>query len=333
MKWKDRGFWVSHHFYWQSLAYYFYYSVRFRSFTFFAAGDPAIDMGGMLDEEKSDIYALLPQDKLPKTIFYDGQPVTMKKLEKAGIIFPCITKPNIGFRGYKVVKANDLDQLNNFLKQQDQSREWLIQEFVDYKREFSILFYRYPSSAKKGITSFIEKIYPAISGDGFKSIGQLIEAYHNPFLDEEVIIDNWKDRWEEVPESGKKIILDPIGNYSRGAKFFSLQEKIDQELVEATARFFAEVKGLDFFRMDFKSDSIDAYKNGNFKILEVNGMKSEPLHMYDRIHGFWDNTKCIHQHWKIIRDIVKERNKQGTFRFPTTVHGLKALLAVKRLVK
>lgn len=333
MKWKDRGFWVSHHFYWQSLAYYFYYSARFRSFTFFTAGDPAIDMGGMLDEDKSDIYRLLPQGKVPHTIIYKGRSVTSEELENVNISFPCIAKPNIGFRGYKVMYAHNLNQLNHFLLQQDQSREWLIQEFVDFQREFSLLFYRYPDSGKCGITSFIEKIYPAVTGDGQKTIGQLIDAYHNPFLDEQVIQTNWQKRWHEVPDVGEKIILDPIGNYSRGAKFFSLQEEIDEELVEATSRFFADVKGLYFFRMDFKANSIEDYKSGDFKILEVNGMKSEPLHMYDKRHGFGENAKTIHQHWKIVRDIVRERKRDKNFRFPTTAYGLKALFAIKRLVK
>lgn len=333
-KFKDKGFWVSNHFYWQSMLHYLWYSARFQSFTFFSACDPAIDLGGMLDENKSDIYRLLPDKFVPKTIKVKGQHTTcMTDLEMAGLSFPLIVKPNIGFRGYKVVKVLDLYELQSYLNVCDSDREWLIQEFLDYGREFSLLYYRIPGTQESGITSLVEKIYPFIIGDGKNTLGKLIDNYENPFMDREVVRKRWKDNYYKVPAEGDKIILDEIGNYARGSKFYDLREEIDESLQTATSTFFNDVKGLDFFRMDFKSNSLEDYKNGDFKILEINGAKSEPIHIYDPQSTFAGNAKIIKDHWVTIRDIVSARRKDNTYSFPSTRYGLKSLLAIKKLVK
>ena len=152
-------------------------------------------------------------------------------------------------------------------------------------------------------------------------------------MDRDTLEHRFKDRWDTIPNMNESVVLDEIGNYSRGSKFFSLQNMIDDSLVLATDQFFREIKGLDFFRMDFKAHSLADYKEGKFKILEVNGMKSEPLHIYDPQYSHWENTKTTHRHWSIIRDIVKERKSSQGYKFPSTFYGIKSLFAIKKLVK
>ena len=329
---KDRGFWVSHHFYWQSLLHYFLYSARFRSFTFFSACDPAIELGGMLDENKSDIYKLLPSQYVPKTINLKPPDLDLNEIQAQGMQFPLIVKPNIGFRGYKVALVDNSKELQSYLQQQDPHREWLIQEYLDHKREYSLLFYRFPDGSRHGISSLIEKIYPFVTGDGKATLGTLVDNYENAFLDRQELMRRLHDRLDVIPAAGEKIQLDTIGNYSRGSKFFSLMEHINDDLIAATLSHFKEVKNMDFFRMDFKADDLEAYKAGRFGILEINGTKSEPLHIYDRRYGFWQRSKILIDHWKIIAGIVRNRRSISNYQFPSTIVGLKSLFAIKKLV-
>ena len=68
MKWADAGFWKSLLFFCrQSVLYYWLLSVWYRSFTWYGAANPAIAHAGMLNEQKSTIYPLLPADYLPAT--------------------------------------------------------------------------------------------------------------------------------------------------------------------------------------------------------------------------------------------------------------------------
>ena len=84
--------------------------------------------------------------------------------------------------------------------------------------------------------------------------------------------------------------------------------------------------------MDFKADSLEGYKEGKFGILEINGTKSEPLHIYDPQYNFFKRVKILKHHWSIIRDIVNARLKHTDFKFPSTSYGLKSLFAIKKLV-
>ena len=286
------------------------------------------------DENKSDIYKILPNEYVPTTVSVRVGDDYSSVLETSGLKYPLIIKPNVGYKGYKVVKVDKEYHLKNFLDLQDERREWLVQEYVSYNCEYSLLFYRNPLNGKAGISSLIEKIYPSVTGDGKKNLRTLVDEYFNPFLNRELLNERTTDEsWVSVPKAGSKIILDTIGNYSRGAKFLSLMDKVDDRLIKATSGHFEKVEGLDFFRLDFKADSLEDYSNGNFGILEVNGAKSEPLHIYDPRYGFTQRMKIIIDHWSIIRSIVRARMKIGNYRFPSTRYGLKSLFAIKKLVK
>ena len=161
MKIFDRGYWTAQHFYWQSMYHYLLNGARFRSMTFFSACNPAIDLGGMLYDRKTDIYNLLPQYFVPATTIETSRSAAQSFNEKNNLNFPLIVKPNVGLKGFKVYKIGSVEELNAFFEENDvKQREWLLQEYIDYKKEFSVLFYRYPLEQQTGVSSFIEKSYP-----------------------------------------------------------------------------------------------------------------------------------------------------------------------------
>ncbi len=329
-KQSDRGYWVSKLFYYQSISYYFLYCIRFLSIHFYAATNPAIKYGGMLDDRKSDIYKLLPPQWIPKTKLITNQNDT-KQTNEEEIGFPLIIKPDIGFKGFLVAKLDNEDQLAEY-KQLYGSKDFLLQEYVDFQREFSILIYRYPKHGEVGVSSFIEKTYPEIVGDGLKTIEQLINEKQNPFLKKKWIKDTLQDRLSNVLEKGKSLRIDTIGNYSRGSKFHSLNESIDEELIDWAKNLFDHIDGIDFCRLDLKADSVTEMKKGKFTILELNGVKSEPLHIYDPKYSVPTIIKDVHIHWMILTRIVKERI-QLSYKMPPLLDGVRSWWIAKNLVK
>lgn len=328
MKILDRGYWVSQHFYWQSLYYYFLDCARFRSIAYFSVCNSAIDYGGMLDDRKTDIYELLPQHIVPSTSIVTSIDSANSFIINNNLKFPLIIKPNIGLKGFKVFKLNSTEELNTFFKENEiLEREWILQEFIDYQREYSVLFYRYPKQQKYGISSFIEKSYPHVYGDGLNTLKTLVEQYNNPFLDKEEVYKRHSERLDQIPEKGEKIILDFIGNYSRGAKFHDKMEFVSDEMSSMLYQLFRKIDGLNFFRIDFKSDSIKDFLNGDFKVIEINGMKSEPLHIYDSRNSFVQNRRTIKEHWNIIENIVLDQ-KELLKEIPGTRETIKSLVAI-----
>lgn len=308
MKILDRGYWISKHFYWQSLVHWFANGIRFRSMTFFSAGNPAINLGGMLSDKKTEFYDILPQHLLPATTITTNMDDAKAFMQLHGLQYPMIIKPNTGLKGMMVEKLySDKDLQDFFADEEHRDREWLLQEFLGQEREFAVLFYKYPKSGKYGISSFIEKIYPSLTADGKHTYRELIDAYKNPFLEKAFALKKFAAELDNIPGKGTKIVLDEIGNYSRGAKFFSLNEEVDAPMVEAYYDHYKELTGLNFFRIDCKADTLEDCKNGNYKILEVNGMKGEPLHIYDPKSTFFGNVKALRLHWSHIQQVVKEQ--------------------------
>jgi len=333
MKILDRGYWVSQHFYWQSMCHYLANGVRFKSMTYFSACNPAIALGGMLHDRKTDIYSLLPKHIVPFTSVIASRSDAEEMMQQNNLSFPVIIKPNVGLKGFKVYKINCIKEFSIFFDANDVSeREWLLQEYLDHEQEFSVLFYKYPLEKSFGISSLVNKEYPFVVGDGKTTLGKLIKKYKNPFLQKTSILKKYENDLNDIVPEGKKIILDYIGNYSRGAKFYSLMDKVDSEMSEMLADLFKEVKGLNFFRIDFKANSISSFKEGHFKVLEINGMKSEPLHIYDPKSQFLTNVKVIKEHWGIISKLTKQQQSLA-IELPSFKQGLKSLRLIKKMVK
>lgn len=329
-KWKDRGYWVSHHFYWQSILHYLCNTVRFRSLTYFSVVNPAIPFGGMLNDRKSDIDAIIPARYRPITTTYDPQQDLSKQLAHAGLSFPIIIKPDVGLKGHHVRKVNTLAEAQALLSHANLDQRWLLQSYVDYDREFSILYHHNTHTHRYGVSSLIEKQYPYVTGDGRATLAQLIDTYPNAYIDRDWIAQKWRDQLTHVPPDGQKIILDDIGNYSRGASFHSMMSAISPELVEQCKTIFDDFEGIHFFRMDLKADSLEGFLSGDFKVIEINGAKGEPLHIYDRQHSFWSNMLDISKHWRLISDIVVAQRRQG-LAFPSNIEGLKALRQIMQV--
>ncbi len=330
MKILDRGYWTSQHFYWQSMYHYLLNGARFRSMTFFSACNPAIDLGGMLHDRKTDIYDLLPQHIVPATTIITSRTASDSFIKKNNLQFPLIVKPNVGLKGFKVFKIGNEDELNSFFEDNDvNEREWLLQEYIDYKKEFSVLFYRYPREQKFGVSSFIEKTYPHVIGDGKKTLKTLIEQYKNPYLLKDNVYKRLVSDLHIIPKKGSKIILDFIGNYSRGAKFHSRMEFVSDEMSSMLSSLFRKADGLNFFRIDLKSNSVEDFLEGKFKVLEINGMKSEPLHIYDADSTFVDNSRIIREHWSIIENITREQ-KELLDGLPTFRQGIKSWISIMK---
>ena len=78
-----------------------------------------------------------------------------------------------------------------------------------------------------------------------------------------------------------------------------------------------------------KSNSVEDFLKGKFKVLEINGMKSEPLHIYDAGSTFRDNSRIIKEHWSIIENITKDQREllEG---LPTLRQGIKSLISMKK---
>jgi len=292
-----------------------YYAIRARHPFFFSNTNPVIENGGFMGESKHNIYQHLPENYLPKTALIRAQDITTEAIlshaGELGITYPFILKPNIGERGFRVERIDDYHTLEHYLLDRPHV-DLLIQEYVTHPVELSVMYHRLPHTPEGKVTSVCIKEMLAVTGDGKRTLRELILDYPRAKLQWEVMEERWKDEMENVLPADQNKTLMPIGNHCRGAMFLNGNAHIDEALNKAFDRVSQGSNGIFYGRFDLRCSSIEAIKQGDtFKILEYNGVSAEPAHIYHPGYSLWQAYKDIAAHWRIIFLIHRQQLRQG----------------------
>ena len=293
--------------------YFVYVCLKARSFFFFSAANPSIETGGMFFESKWKIFELIPKQYYPATIYIDAADdlqSTIQKMTVAGIAFPVIAKPDRGERGWCVKKLNNVIELEAYKR--SVVIPFLIQAYSAYPLEFSIFYYRHPSSDKGAVTSVTLKKLLSVTGDGGSTIEQLIERNDRAVLQSTILKKSEQINLSRILKYGEEEILVPYGNHVRGAMFLDYNNILDEQLVNTFDTISKSINGFYFGRYDLRCASIEDLKQGkNFAILELNGAGAEPAHIYQPGFSFFKAQKVITAHYEMMYAAAKENKKRG----------------------
>jgi len=314
-----------------------FYAIRSRSLFFFSTVNPVIETGGVFGESKINILNRIPKDYLPVTIFIKAETseeIVLQKLKTSNLTYPIIAKPNVGERGLLVAKIENESELLQYT--QSNKVDFLIQEFISLALEVSILHYRFPDQQKGKVTSICIKDTLKVTGDGVSNIESLMEKYPRAKLQLERFQSEFSELLKQVPKKGELVELEPIGNHCRGTTFLNGNEHIDENLDRIFDAISLQMEGIYYGRFDMKCSSIDAIKKGEkFKVLEFNGIASEPAHIYDPSYPVWKAYKDIYQHWKIIYQIGKQQRAKGidSMKLKEVVDSLRTYFSYLKMIK
>jgi len=114
-----------------------------------------------------------------------------------------------------------------------------------------------------------------------------------------------------VPAEGETLLLEPIGNHARGTKFINGNHLIDQTLRDVFQPVWENMEGVYFGRFDLKCASLDALWRGEFTVMEMNGVFSEPAHVYDPANSIGGIYRDYYHHWKSMYHISRAQSKRG----------------------
>jgi hypothetical protein len=299
--------------------FYFWQSLRARSLAFFTAINPALYMGGFYGTPKSEINKLIPDKFLPWSLLIlekdKDSELVISALKQAGIPFPVILKPNVGERGLNVHKVASESALETLLH--TTSGDVLIQEYVNYPLEATVLCYSIPGSGKSDITSVCTKEFLRVTGDGASTLEELIRKTPRALLQLDRLSKRFKLDW--IPDSGQEVALEPIGNHNRGTKFINANHLIDDDLREVFVPLLQNMEGVNFGRFDLRAQSMKDLKQGrHFKVLEFNGVNAEPVHIYDPDYPVWKAYRDLWRQWQLLGRIALEQRKLGVDYCPTS---------------
>ena len=324
--------WTTSMFYVPNLPYAFYLAVRAKHTAFFSAANPCIKSSGNGTESKFTTINLVPEKFRPKTIIItENTPfeVVISEIKKHQITYPLIAKPDIGFRGLLVQKINNQTALKTYLEKYPIAI--LIQEFLAYENECGIFYHRKPNEKKGCISSITLKRFLSVIGDGNSSVKELILADDRAKRYLDLFQKIHQEKLDEIPKIGKKVTLTSIGNHSKGTQFINGNHLISKKLEQTFDALSASIPGWYYGRVDVKYNSFSALENGtDFKILEINGILSEPTDMYDaENYTYLKALKTIRTHWKALFEIAVANHKEYQVPYKSPTFFIKEMLALR----
>ena len=301
-------------FYLPMTPYWLYQAVRAKSLTFFTAVNPGIVAGGFYGEHKIEIIKHISSEYLAKTIFIplDTAFEELPKLLINNVLqYPIIAKPNIGERGTLVAKIHSVVELYQY--HQSANADYLIQEFITYPIELGVLFSRMPTDKIGKVSSVTLKEFLSVTGDGKSTIEELVLQNTRARFQLKSLQKRLGKSMQNVLSLGENYLLEPIGNHCRGTKFVNANHLINNQLHEVISKVSEGFDGFYYGRFDMKVESIDdLYEGKNIRIMELNGVSSDPGHIYDPRYYLWQAYSDLMWHWKRAADISIINQKKGT---------------------
>ncbi|MDX5585734.1 MAG: D-alanine--D-alanine ligase [Aureibaculum sp.] len=325
--------WPTFMFYAPLIPYYIISAIKAKHPVFFLTINPAIKYSGHGTESKYETIQMIPQRYRPLSILiHSGSTINdvLLKIKEKNIHFPLIAKPDIGFRGYLVKKIDSKDELELYLKKN--KLDIIIQEFIDYKKECGILYYRLPGEKQGKITSITLKKFLTVTGNGKSNLSELIITDKRAYLYYSLLKNIHKEKMFNIPKDGELIKLTVIGNHSKGTQFLNGNHLISVDLEQTFDVINDHIDGWNYGRLDIKYNSFEELTTGvNFKILEINGIISEPTHIYDPTNAsYFDAIKNIKKHWEIMNVIALKNHSVFKIPYPKIKPYIKDLLWLRK---
>lgn len=328
-------YWPASMFYIPNIPFALYHAVKAKNLVFYTAVNPSIENSGIGTESKHKIQQLIPKKYLPKTVFHTANSDiidTIKNVRNTIVSYPLIAKPDIGFRGLLVKKLNSEKELKKYLKKYP--IDILIQEFLTEKYECGIFYLRFPNEKKGRITSITLKEFLHVTGNGKQTLNDLIKNDDRAKNYYSLLKNNTSIPLNTVIKKGEKIKLSDIGNHSKGTKFINGNHLISQKLEDSLNHLNKQIDGWFYGRIDVKYTSFDSLENGDFKILELNGILAEPTHIYDASNSnYFKALKEIRTHWKSLYKIARYNHDKNKVPYRSTIGLLKDVNQLKRYTK
>ena len=280
---------------------------------FFTTANPLIPTGGLFGASKYDLLKHLPAKWVPETYYskdLSKEQNILTSLQQNSIIFPVVLKPDLAERGVGVQIVDSANELNRIAH--TITYPVVIQNFIHSTLEFGVFFIKHPDAEKGKIVSIVQKEFLTVKGDGKSTILELMSANDRSYLTLEKWIKNKNPLLPKVPAFNENLIIEPIGNHNRGTKFINANHLINQQMADIFTDICKHLPEFYYGRIDLKCKDIsDLYSGNNISVMEVNGINSEPAHIYDPGISYLTGLKTVLNHWDEIYKIAKINRQRG----------------------
>jgi len=305
-------------------------SLRHGSLSLPTLANPLIEVGGLWGESKKVYLDMVSGEEHRWLARY----VTLTRGEsdrvgdsrravelsrEAGLTFPLVAKPDVGWQGYGVRPIASEPELRAYVDAFPESATLMLQEMIAWEGEAGIFYVRQPGEEKGKVISVTLRYFPHVVGDGVRTVHDLILADQRA---------SWKaglhlglqeghggvsaETLGHIPETGEIVRLSFIGSIRVGSLYRDADEYITPEL---TARFDAISRSMPEFhygRYDVRFASVERLREGkDFRIIEINGAGSEPISAWDPEMMLWQVYARLLRQQRLLFEIGARNRARG----------------------
>jgi membrane protein DedA with SNARE-associated domain len=305
VKWE---FWPAWLFYSPVALFCTYLGIRYRSFSLPTAANLNQRNGGIVGESKIEILQTLMATSPDLTS--DGYLVPpgplSARIEKIRdicyrneICFPFVLKPDAAQRGAGFKKIQSPEEVEQYLVQV--SAPLVLQKYVAGPKEAGIFYYRFPAESKGHIFGITRKEFPVATGDGVRTLRELIMADSRARLIAPTYLGRFAAETDRVLERGERVRLVEAGNHCQGCIFQDGGDLYTEELRARFDEISQKLPGFYIGRYDIRYMSDEELQAGNgFQIIELNGAASEATNIYDESNSLWSAYATLYRQWKLV---------------------------------
>ncbi len=297
-------FWPAWAAYLPLLPYLTYLAIRHRSMTLFTAANPGIETGGFAGESKSRILTHLVSKAPPGAVA--GFRVVRNAEEVLAVVeglqFPAVLKPDVGERGAGVAVVRSIEQVREYFENAPDGDRIILQRYVPGV-EFGVYYVRYPDEARGRVASITRKLFPRVTGDGVRTLGELILSDSRAVCMADAYLASCKLSMDAVPAMGASVQLVELGSHCRGSVFLDGSDLMTDVLNEAVDRVAQAHPGFYIGRFDIRAASERDFQEGKFQVIELNGVSAEPAHIYDPAVSLVEAYRTMMWQWRTAFEI------------------------------
>ncbi|MEO7941123.1 MAG: hypothetical protein ABIR55_21070 [Burkholderiaceae bacterium] len=298
--------------------------VRHGSFTLPSAVNPGITSGGLVGEGKMEYFDAMGDSARAATAAHiaigTSEPRDLSHLLErmlgAGLDFPLVAKPDIGWCGYGVRLLHAPQELEDYAHRFPADADFVLQRYLPEPGEAGLFYMRHPDEASGCLIGILLRDYPVVVGNGCDSIASLVSKDARIQRGSADPMHEISYNGERIPLAGEQVRLSTVASTRVGGRYrdgSALATPALVAAVDAIAKDMGNATTHPFLvgRFDVRYADEASLQCGEFTIMEVNGAGSEAVHAWDPKYRIRDVYRIVFAKQRQLFRIGAEQRRLG----------------------
>lgn len=301
------------------VAQWIWLGLRYRSVTLPSVVNPHITSGGLVGDGKLEYFASMGAIARAATADFigvrvDGDTTTadlLQQMGRAGLEFPVVAKPDLGWCGYGVRRIADRAAMLRYLQTYPRGQTLILQRYLPQEGEAGLFYVRDPRQTEGRLIGILLRHYPCVTGNGRDTVAALIAD--DPRLKRAIGNKLHECRYNaaHIPRHGEKVRLSTIASTRVGGRYEDATDRATLALTRRVDDIARDMREFHVGRFDVRYATLDELLRGEFAIMEVNGAGSEAVHAWDPKYSIAEVYRMVFAKQRLLFEIAHVQRRAG----------------------